>query len=87
VQVPKEKVMTDHLETALEEVFSFSKQRPRQQPPDEQIERICAAHGLSGEERALIENVAKEMAGDRPAGAPAMDNASLYRAPTDLLLT
>jgi hypothetical protein len=79
--------MKDHLEAAIQEVLLLSGQRQRQQPPGEEIERICVTHGLSGEERALVETVAKEMAGDRSTAAPTMDNASLYRAPSDLLLS
>jgi hypothetical protein len=79
--------MKDHLEAALQEIFLLAEQRPRQEPPGETIERICMAHGLNGEERVLIENVAREIAGGRSTAAPTMDNASLYRAPSDLLLT
>jgi hypothetical protein len=79
-------MIRDHLTAAIQEVFLLTEQRQSQDLGDA-IEHICAAHGLSGEERALMENVAREMAGDRPAAAPTMHNASLYRAPSDLLLT
>ena len=79
-------MISDHLTAAIQEVFLLAEQRQLQDLGDA-IEHICAAHGLAGEERALVELVAKEMAGDRPAAAPTMDNASLYRAPSDLLLT
>jgi hypothetical protein len=79
--------MVRDLEAAIQAIFLLSKQGQLDEHLGDTIEHICAAHGLSGDERALIENVAREMAGDRPAAAPTMDNASLYRPPSDLLLT
>lgn len=74
------------LEAAIHEVFLLWEQR-HLQDPGEAIEHVCAAHGLCGEERALVETVARELTGGRSTRAPSMDNASLYSAPNDLLLT
>jgi hypothetical protein len=77
--------MKQNLEKAIEDVFLLSADGAPAARADELVESICRSHALEGNDRTLVKTLVSEIHGERASAAPSMDNASLYRAPSDIL--